>query len=297
MIATDLKMIDNKCSLLTAADIHKHKGESRLKEVFSLIAEDKEAVQPDVVLMGGDYAGGGRPPRMGGKLEEWQPAYSAEELKNEIRDILGRDVNVFLTYGSHDLNAVEGNDGFFSGPADCGAYYIYGIPFCQMRYAYPEQADEMDYDGADRDDLTGRCAAEGVENFLKWAESLDDRKPLFIMSHMPVHAQRHDNLGAQIWCDALNCAAEKRSVYFFFAHNHHSEERPDAGPNYHFIRPGEVIPVQQDNKEEARDNLIRFTYLNAGYVIKGCATLITIESDDHVPDGMKITVKRYCTDS
>lgn len=288
--------MSKKRSLLVAADIHEHKGMSRLEEVLRLVRDDPDVIQPDTVLMGGDYAGGGRPPRMGGRLDEWVPVFSLNDLKKDIRDILGSDVSVYLTYGSHDLNAVEGCGGFFSGPEDRGDYYLYGISFCQMRYAYSGQLEEMKYDGTDLDDPFGKCAVQAAEHFTRWERSLKDEKPVFVMSHMPLHAQRHDNLGAQIWCDALNRAAAKRPVYVFFAHNHHSEERPGAGPNYHFVQAGETMPVQQGTREAYADNSILFTYLNAGYILKGGAVLITIDGEQSFMQKPEISVRRFCAD-
>ncbi len=288
--------MSKKRSLLVAADIHKHKGESRLEEVLRLVRDDPDAVQPDTVLMGGDHVGGGRPPRMGGRIEEWVPVFSLDDLKKDIRDILGDDVSVYLTYGSHDLNAVEGCSGFFSGPADCGDYYIYGISFCHMRFAYSTQLEEMKYDGTDIADPFGKCAVQAAECFTRWEESLADGKPVFVMSHMPLHAQRHDNLGAQVWCNALNRAAARRPVYVFFAHNHHSEERPGAGPNYHFVQPGGFMPIQQATKEAYANERIRFTYLNAGYITKGCAVLITIDSENTGQERPGVTVRKFSAD-
>lgn len=288
--------MSNKRSLLVAADIHKHKGMSRLEEVLQLVRDDKDAVQPDTVLMGGDYVGGGRPPRMGGILEEWVPVFSLEDLKKDIRDILDSDVSVYLTYGSHDMNAVEGCKGFFSGPEDRGDYYIYGISFCQMRFAYSTQLEAVHYDGPDIADQNGKCAVQAAERFSSWEEALADRKPVFVMSHLPLHAQRHDNLGAQVWCDVLNRAAARRPVYVFFAHNHHSEERPGAGPNYHHVQAGETMPVQQASKEAYANDRIRFTYLNAGYITKGCAVLITIDMDGVQMDQPGVSVHKYSAD-
>jgi len=138
------------------------------------------------------------------------------------------------------------------------------------------------YDGPDIADPFGKCAVQTAENFSSWEEKLDDRKPVFVMSHLPVHAQRHDNLGAEIWCDALNRAAKRRPVYVFFAHNHHSEERPDSGPNYHLVQPGETMPVQLSTRDASVNKQILFTYLNAGYITKGCAVLITFSDNGEV---------------
>lgn len=272
---------------IAATDIHKHRGNSNLQAVLHRILLESGGAAPSAVILGGDSVGGGRPPRMGGTLEEWQPVFSPEDVKEEVWNALGSRVPVYITYGSHDLNAAEGYKGFFSGPAAPGDYYLYGISFSQMRYAFPDQAIGSDHLGIDKEDQYGCCAEEASEEFLKWEEGLSDSLPVFVMSHMPLHTNRGDNLGASIWCSAFNEAARRRPVYVFFGHNHSSERRSNIDRMYYRVEPGSIMPVQGTGRELSEEREVKFTYLNGGYIINGCASVI---EPDAQPE--KINIRR-----
>ena len=290
-----------KKSLLIASDIHRNDGVSNLKEVLGLVKSDSRAVQPETVLLGGDYAGGGgRPPA---SLESpegravWVPVYETREFEEEVRSVLGEETRVFMTYGSHDKNAIGK---FFTGPAGCGGFYVYGISFVQMKFACRQQLEIPDprrglYDGPDVNDEFGSCASEAAENFLKWADSLEDDKPVFVMSHIPMHLHRHDNLGASIWCDCLNEAGKKRPIYFFFCHNHTAERSSALDRQYYLVLPGQTLPVQGPEAEDSIEKELNFTYLNGGYVIKGCATLVTMDWEGE--QLKEVEIKRYALES
>ena len=278
-------------SLFVAADIHGLNGESRLGEVLARVREDKTAVQPELVLLGGDYVGQGRPPSTEEeRLRRWQPVFSLSELHDDICSALGKEVKTFFTYGSHDKNALTGEKSFLCGSADCGAYAIYGISFAQMRFAAESQMLESGYDGAD---TSLGCAEQAVESFLRWETKQEGKKPLFVMSHLPLHVHRGDNRGAALWCKALSRAGTHRDVLVFFAHNHTTERKTDYDKAFYLVPKGERLPVQGAEKEQTEEKDIAFTYLNAGYVLHGCGTLLTFsdENADGVYD--RLQIRRY----
>ena len=178
--------------------------------------------------------------------------------------------------------------GFFCGPAELDACYLYGVSFCQMRFADDAQREQCDppYDGIDAASSGAGSAEPASARFLEWCAGLPDRKPIVLMSHMPLHANRPDNRGAAVWCAALNEAAERRDVFVFFAHNHSSEHKSGTDRRYYYVPAGGMLPVQGREKEARAAAPIRFHYLNAGYVLNGCGTLLRF-------DGNTVTVRRY----
>lgn len=296
----------NPISLFAATDIHALHGESNLKDILSLILRDSGAVPPETVLLGGDHVGGiGRAaaangPNPGGpalkrpmtpqELRDWQPVFQLEDLHREIAAILGDGVRICPTYGSHDKNEAGGGKGFFHGGLSAEHYHLYGVSFCQMRYTDDGQLARSGYDGPDAA-LGG--AERGVDEFNAWADSLTNSQPLFVMSHIPLHAHRADNLGAQLWTEAFNRAAQDRDVFVFFGHNHTAEHLSPLERQCYFVPAGAVLPVQGQKKEDQPRLTLRFTYLNAGYIANGCGTLLTLSDEDGNDTYDTLTIRRY----
>lgn len=296
-------------SVFAAADVHMFEGESRLNEVLRLVAADPGAAAPDAVLLGGDLVGKAVPPKKpndaGGHMpprrpphpspehdRQRNPVFRLDEIRREIAAVFPHAAP-YLTYGSHDKNEADGGTGFFTGPAERDGYALYGISFCQMRYAVDAQREEAGYDGIDRFDPLGSCGQTAAASFLAWARSLPDHRPVFVMSHLPIHRHRRDNLGAEAWCRALNEAGKTRTVVVFFAHNHTAEYHTALDRQFYLVPAGTVMEIQGAQREESLEAELRFTYLNAGYILKGCGTLLTLHDADGNGTYDKLTIQRY----
>ena len=167
------------------------------------------------------------------------------------------DVECYYAFGNHDN---EGNYGI-SDVTDLlysGNYYIYAI-----------SENDMSDSSPDTDDFTSTVAG------------LDQTKPLFIISHMPLHARRNDNYGAAAWYEAISAAAEKMDIFFFWAHNHTSESDVDRAAYYVAKDGSETMSIQGGSTVTPN-----FTYANAGYIQppnnptrQGVATAVRIYED------------------
>jgi hypothetical protein len=131
---------------------------------------------------------------------------------------------------------------------------------------------------------------------LDWVSSLDDNMPIIVMSHVPLHVSRNDNLGAAVWCEALNKASETHDVVMLFGHNH-TVERSGMDRYYYLVPAGSSMPVQGSDRrgDYSEPVTINFTYLNAGYITLGYGSLLTFTDVD--TDGVydELTVQRYST--
>lgn len=284
---------------------------NNLTDILKLVAAD--GVSPQLVLIGGDFAGsGGDRGRDATGYPMGSPYFSMQAVDAQVRAVFGGGTGTLYTYGSHDANATdEYRKAFFSGPAAFGGYYVYGISYAQMIYDTDRQAEAGKYSGKDIEDERGLSAQSASEQFLSWVEGLDDHLPIIVMSHVPLHAHRGDNLGAWTWTRALNAAAEEHDVIFLWGHNHTTESGKDGREieRAHYRRlPGEELTVQswetdregretgirvsaaEEGKENrelvTRTETLRFVYLNAGYITNGVGTVLFFR------DG-KMTVKRY----
>ena len=333
-------------ALFVATDRHEN-GEGNNLAAMLRIAVKGSEVKPRLVILGGDYVGSG-----GGS----NPEFPISDLYNEIDSTLAPPYrDVVITYGSHDENCTDGYSAFFSGPRHQDGYYVYGISYAQMIYATDEsvreaitlyqkqQAQEeesMDssqdgtssngrkkqkgYNGLDIDDRYGLSAESASANFTAWVRTLTDNYPIVVMSHVPMHANRQDNLGATAWYNALSEAAEKHDIIFLWGHNHTNEEMAlreqqqsddstttsteetgnDAPPPkpkaanfndryYYLLTPGENITLQDTVDSLSVERQLGFTYANAGYLKFGYASVITFTSHD--PSGLydAVTIRRY----
>lgn len=179
-------------SIFVATDRHDFEGEgNNLVAVLSQVAADADAVQPTVTVLGGDSVGMGPDSK-----PEGHPPYSVSEPDEEIFSVLGPDVDTYYTFGSHDTGSTDGYSAYLSGPVALDGYDLYGISYAQMLYATDEQTAAAEYSYLDIDDANGISAKTASANFLSWVDSLEDSLPIIVMSHVPMHVNRNDNLGA-----------------------------------------------------------------------------------------------------
>lgn len=236
---------------------------NNLTDILSLVARDHDAVQPEIVLLGGDNVGeGGDGTRDETGYPMGAPTFSMKAVDAQIACVFGEDVRGLYTYGSHDINETGKYEGvFFSGPVMGNGYWIYGISFAQMIYDSDQQALAADergtiYKGKDMADANGLSAHTASHRFLSWAKGLKDRLPIIVMSHVPLHAHRGDNSGAWTWTRALNEASENHDIIFLWGHNHTLERKDEARSieqAHYLLLPGQTITVQSwDLDEEGR---------------------------------------------
>ena len=275
-------------SVFVATDRHAKEAGNNLTAVLSEVAADPDAVMPEVAIIGGDSQNAG--------------AFSVNDIYEELASVLGEKVRGYYTYGSHDRQETgKYFDSFFSGPAEEDGLYLYGINFGQMIYANNQQVEAARYTGTDMMDYYGYSAEVSVPVFTDWVNGLTDNKPIVIMSHVPLHLNRNDNLGASAWAKAINEAAQTHDIIFLWGHNHSTEEYEDLhGPSqdkhYYLVLPGETMPVQGPEKELSEEIEMAFTYANAGYLKLGFGSLLTYSDANGDGSYDELQIKRYSID-
>ena len=286
---------------------------NHLTEVLQRVAAD--GIRPDVFLLGGDHVGGGGAGAIDATGYPFgAPFFSVRSVEAQVRYVFGDPIQCLFTYGSHDNHCTDPYDAaFFSGPVTQEGYYIYGITFAQMIYAADKEVVRKGYDGKDVADPNGISAQTASRHFLSWVRSLDDHLPIIIMSHVPLHAARGDNAGAWTWTQALNTAAQDHDILFLWGHNHSvekDEERKAAEQSHYLKLPGERLTVQSCYENETGESVlksgkdlitrrtsIRFTYMNAGYLLNGFGTVLTFSDADDRGHWGRLQVRRYSLDN
>ncbi|MDD3202108.1 MAG: metallophosphoesterase, partial [Bacteroidales bacterium] len=304
-------------SLFVGTDRHETGDGNDLTALLELVTNNNRFTAPKLVFLGGDYVGQGPD-----KGELGQPSFDVNGVKVDIRRGLGARsrYDVLLTYGSHDKGAENGYSAFFSGPRVCDGYYAYGISYAQMRFPTDSATLAVDtsyvvtdtivsvidtiisvidtiivlnsYDGLDLSDRYGLSAESAVPHFTAWVESLSDHAPIVIMSHLPMHALRSDNLGAHIWYKAISKAAGSHDILVLFGHNHTLEERGNPADEYcYLLTPGDGIIIQ--GVDAVYTERLNFSYANAGYIKLGYSSLITFTDIDNDRNYDVMTLRRY----
>ena len=127
-------------SLVTASDRHQSSEGNNLTPLLEIALAGSPNL-PSVVVLDGDYVGGGG---------SSNPEFSVFDLYDEVDAAIPGTPEVLPTYGSHDVNCTDGYKGFFSGPIRLDGYYAYGITFAQMTFATDEDMNEALAKGADQ---------------------------------------------------------------------------------------------------------------------------------------------------
>ena len=210
------------------------------------------AYTPGLVVLGGDHVNNTNSGSLASITSEIQSVYPG--------------VQTFYTYAAHDPNVSEDSSNPYAfartGEVYEGSqYYVYGV---------------------DQDDMqSSSSAATASANFKTWAASADASKVIFVMCHMPIHKRRNDNAGGATWMNALNEVGQTHDIVFLWGHNHTGENSSDTSV-YFVSRGGSLTP------QGGSTGTINFTYMNAGYIKNGYATMAVISDDS-------VTFTRYNT--
>ena len=224
-----------------------HGDTSPVTSVFSAIKSDDPTFDASAVGVVGDIA------------------TSEDKVTNAAKTALGDDeLECVYSYGSHDREngcTIDDVTGILYGD-DNTEYYIYAI--------------------SQEDMGSASNAATMAATFTSELEKLDTSKPMFIMSHMPLHDRRNDNNGAANWYSAISAAAEKMDITFFWGHNHTGEDSVDRAAYYVAKDGTETMSIESGSTVTPN-----FTYMNAGYIGKsasrgGVATTVKIYNDSMV---------------
>lgn len=242
----------------------RHDNTTIIGEVLGNVYAD--GYSPCLVALGGDLVGNG--PDFESNTN-YAPVVNTSVVQAEVHAALSADVQVAILMASHDRNMVD-DAGVLVDTASgfcAGEYYVFIVPEAYMNGA--------------------EVAAAAAEEFIAWAESdeVDANKPLVVLSHMPIHYLRGDNLGGSVWNEAINRVATAggeeviRNVFFFHGHNH------TADSEEYFHPVGSSLTVQGATEEEQVETVINYTYITAGYLnANGRATVLRVEDEQILVD-------------
>lgn len=215
-------------------------------------------------------------------------------LSNAITTRYGADVNAVWVQGNHDDDSlVEDGTLSASGAHDTEHYGVYVI-------------NEKDYMWYNDDEATIKATATALDEYLDAKVAEDYDKPIFVVSHLPLHYSMRtryggkDGMHANYIFDVLNEAgANGQEIIFLFGHNHSHGWDDYLGGAAIYLQKGDSINIAQNSTTEYKVETLEFTYMNAGYVgyyntndsassVDSTLTLTLFEITDN-----KVSISRY----
>ena len=173
-----------------------------------------------------------------------------------------RYADVFYSQSTQTPNSTEktshfiygaGPDGLY-GNSDDDSYYLYALSMADL--AGPKDRYNSNFNSEAARNAT-------IEHFKTTAATLNEGKPLFVISHQPLFERRGDNYYAENWCKAINQVAATRDVGFFFGHNHNHDQVQD-----YFYGKGSTVRIETTSGI-GTDIKLNFSHVCAGYMDPG----------------------------
>ena len=195
-----------------------------------------------------------------------QSQYGVQKLKDTFNELTGG--NMLFVQGNHDIETTAGlSKAGNNDPKDrsYGAFIIH-------EDQYPEWGNN-------------RTATEQVSKelrtYLAEKSSQGWKKPIFILSHIPLHwsnRTRKDGSGTDgaLIFDVLNEYGEKGlNIIFLYGHNHSGGYDNFMGGAAVYLKKGDTIEVckksdagvaGEERKKHHETRTLKFTYMNAGFI-------------------------------
>lgn len=253
-------------------------GCNNVKGIISAI-KDAGFNAPAGFLFAGDYNNGSDD-----KSEEIQ--ILKDTVKQEFP--LLEDDKMIFTQGNHDPASSKGLSK--SGANDTEHYGVFVI-------------HEDEYMQGSTDEKTVKNTAASLEKYLNEKAEADYDKPVFVISHVPLHYSYRTKAGgdgvyAKYLLDVLNKYGDDMNIIFLFGHNHSWTYDNYLGGSAIYLQKGDPIYICTLGDKEAlpQEHTLNFTYMNPGYVgYTNCLNSMLTMSVFEITDGL-VKVYRYSAD-
>lgn len=118
-----------------------------------------------------------------------------------------------------------------------------------------------------------QAVAADIEKNLDAMIANGDKRPVIVMTHVPLHHTGRNNYGDNMYAsyifNVLNEKGKKLDIVFIFGHNHSSEYDDYIGGSVNYMAPGDKIRIPFPNEKGENcytEETLNFTYTNCGYI-------------------------------
>lgn len=285
-----------------ASDYQGDPAESNLQAISRRIKE--AGVTPERAVWCGDYVDGM-------VYEDGADVAQSDTIPhlNTIKSIMSSqwpELQYMFLQGNHDYSGYI-TDGTFNktGAYEFEDYIVYIINEDDFPWW---QGVDSNYSNASANKETVQKTADKLKAFFDEKIEEGCKKPVLIATHIPLNWSARSTTGTTWWMDniysnilfpVINEAAGKLDVVYLFGHNHSDGYDNEIGGSVNYLGVGDMmkVPDGTNGTRNYTNELINFTYLNAGYIGKvstnlqpsiSTASIITINDKE-------IKIDKYST--
>ncbi len=241
--------------VLAGSDFQPDRGIQAGKAQMSAIMAQIPCERIDGFLFAGDYYGG--TDATGARSQA-----GVKAVQDVVAERYGQVPHQVFIQGNHDPDSMVGSILASSGnqDPDSGAYGVFAI-------------NEKDYMWYNDDSTVIQATAAQLESYLQEKVAVGFSKPVFVISHIPLHYCLRTQLtgdgkdAAYLFAPLQNAARQGLNIIFLYGHNHsHGWDDPYGGAAV-YLQPGDNINIAQEGSTvDYTQETLRFTYMNAGFV-------------------------------
>jgi hypothetical protein len=237
---------------------------------------------PGLVVCGGDY--------QSSLLTDFYSSFGISELKKIVGKHWNYDMQYLFVQGNHDPASTKGLNK--TGLYEFNNYIVYTIN--EDDYPWKQGSNSSK-------EATVKATADKLNSVLATLAKSGDKRPVFIVSHLPLHyTSRYnsaDNKYAEYIFDAINNNSSSLNIVYLYGHNHSGKYDDYIGGAINYIGKGSTMRIGGTGNEKT----LGFTYTNCGYmgytansktdtsVSTSSATVITVSNSD-------LLIKKYTSD-
>ncbi len=254
-IVSASKSTDAYAVVFTASDFQSDSCYSTFAAAMQSAQTDGITETPDAFLFAGDYTSGSEDPAV------------------QVPKIIDTVQAEYANYDESNLMFVQGNH-----DAASDVLTPSGLHEFENFFVYTINEDDFKKEQAGRSPLydeTVIALAETVAASFEEIKQSGDTRPVFVVTHVPLHHSSRDSYGDNIYSkylfDVLNEYGQYLDIIFLFGHNHSDGYDDYIGGAVNYIEKGETlrVPIPDESQMGANgytDEELNFTYMNAGYV-------------------------------
>lgn len=275
---------DTSTTVIAASDFQHSSGHTQTASIVSKILSviQKDFSEADGFLFAGDY--------------DYNYTDSANGKAKLQETVLAAYPNMstdsmIWVQGNHDSDSLVGSTLSSSGAHDTDNYGVFVI-------------NEKDYMWYNNEEATIKSTAAKLKTYLNVKRNEGYAKPIFVMSHLPLHycmrtlKGGNDGMHANYIYDVLNEAGEAGlNIIFMFGRNHSHGWDDYLGGAAIFLTKGDTINIAQNSTTAYAVESLAFTYMNAGYIgyygNTGSGVDTTLTMTTFVITDNYVTISRY----
>ena len=265
--------------LFFASDYQGKSAENNLKEISKVMKD--AGVTPERAVWCGDYVDGL-------VYEDGADVAQTDTLPrlNLIKSTMSEqwpDIQYMFLQGNHDYSGYV-TDGTFdaTGAYEFDDYIIYILNEDDFPWW---QGVDSDYSDSVKNKATVQNTADDMEEFFDEKIEEGCEKPVIIAAHIPLSWSTRSTTGTTWWMDniysnilfpVINEAAAKLDIIYLFGHNHSDIYDNYIGGSVNYLGVGDImrVPDGTNGTENYTNEIINFTYINAGYIGNVNANLV-----------------------